>query len=117
MAGDKQPKTGNTRLAIDYMLNQWSKLIQYCVHGDLNVSNVLVKNAIRPFVVGRKNWLFTDTPAGANASALYYSLIEAAKTNNVEPFTHLNHVIGNIGTIADVETVERYEALLPWNMS
>jgi len=98
---------------LDYTLNQWSKLIRYCEHGDLNISNVLAENAIRPFVIGRKAWLFADTPAGAKESALYYTLIETAKANGLEPYAYLSHVIGKM---ADVETVEQWEALLPWNM-
>ncbi|RUM93487.1 MAG: IS66 family transposase, partial [Thiothrix sp.] len=64
-------------------------------------------------VIGRKAWLFADTPAGAKASALYYTLIETAKANGLEPYAYLNYVIGKM---ADVETVEQWEALLPWNM-
>ncbi len=78
-----------TRKALDSTLNQWPKLIRYCEHGDLNISNVLAENAIRPFVIGRKAWLFADTPAGAKASALYYTLIETAKANGLEPYAYL----------------------------
>jgi len=109
----KIAKGSLTRKALDYTLNQWPKLIRYCEHGDLNISNILAENAIRPFVIGRKAWLFADTPAGAKASALYYTLIETAKANGLEPYAYLNHVIGKM---ADVETVEQWEALLPWNM-
>jgi len=109
----KIAKGSLTRKALDSTLNQWPKLIRYCEHGDLNISNVLAENAIRPFVIGRKAWLFADTPAGAKASALYYTLIETAKANGLEPYAYLSHVIGKM---ADVETVEQWEALLPWNM-
>ena len=94
-------------------MNQWPKLIRYCEHGDLNLSNILAENAIRPFVIGRKAWLFADTPGGAKASALYYTLIETAKANGLEPYAYLSYVIGNM---ANAETVEQWEALLPWNM-
>jgi len=109
----KIAKGSLTRKALDSTLNQWPKLIRYCEHGDLNISNVRAENAIRPFVIGRKAWLFADTPAGAKASALYYTLIETAKANGLEPYAYLNHVIGKM---ADVETVEQWEGLLPWNM-
>ena len=109
----KLAKGGNARKAVDYTLNQWPKLIRYCEHGELNISNAQAENAIRPFVVGRKNWLFADSPAGASASALYYSLIETAKANSLEPFEYLNYVTARI---AIVETAEDVEALLPWNM-
>ncbi len=78
----KVAKGGLTRTAMDYALNQWPKLKRYCKQGVLHISNVLAENAIRPFVIGRKSWLFADTPAGAKASALYYSLIETAKAND-----------------------------------
>jgi len=68
-----------TRKAMDYTLNQWTYLIRYCERGDLHMSNVLAENAIRPFALGRKAWLFADTPQGARASATCFSLIETAK--------------------------------------
>lgn len=102
-----------THKAIQYSLNQWEHLIAYCGHGQLRISNVLVENAIRPFVVGRKGWLFADTPKGAKASALYYTLIETAKANELDPYKYIHHVCKNI---ARVETVDDIEALLPWNV-
>mgnify|MGYP005998211461 CR=1 FL=1 len=103
-----------TRDAMDYALNQWPTLITYCENGHLRISNILAENAIRPFVIGRKAWLFADTPAGAKASALYYSLIETAKANGLEPFDYLSQVIEQS---AYAETVEQWEALLPWNIN
>lgn len=111
---DRVPKDGKTGQAIHYTLNQWDKLKNYTMSPELKISNVLAENAIRPFVIGRKNWLFADTPKGAHASACFYSLIETAKANGVEPYAYLKYVIGNI---ANAETVEDLEALLPWNMS
>lgn len=101
-----------THDAISYMLKQWTKLIAYCDHGQLRISNVLAENSIRPYVVGRKAWLFSDTPSGAHASALYYTLIETAKANDLDPYRYINHLVSNI---AAAETVEDIEALLPWN--
>jgi hypothetical protein len=106
-------KGSQTREAVDYTLNQWPKLIRYCEHGQLNISNILAENAIRPFAVGRKAWLFCDTPAGARASAIYFSLVETAKANGLEPYDYLCKVIRQIPY---AETVEDMEALLPWNM-
>ena len=109
----KIDKDSKTYKAISYTLNQWLKLIRYCEHGSLRMSNILAENAIRPFAVGRRAWLFADTPAGAKASAIYYSLIETAKANGIEPYEYLKYLIENI---AAADTVEAYEALLPWNM-
>ncbi len=69
---------------------------------------------IRPFVIGRKNWLFRDTPKGATASAQIYSLIETAKANGQEPYAYLRHILERL---PQVNSVEGYEALLPWNCS
>jgi len=71
----KIDKDSKTYKAISYSLNQWPILIRYCLHGSLRMLNILAENAIRPFAVGRRAWLFADTPAGARASAIYYSLI------------------------------------------
>lgn len=85
----------------------------YCTHGDLNISNIMAENAIRPFVIGRKAWLFSDTPKGARASAIHYSLIETAKANGLEPYDYLNQVLR---ALPYADTVEKLEALLPWNI-
>lgn len=107
------PKDSLTYKAIHYTLNQWDTLIGYCEDGRLHISNALAENAIRPFAVGRRNWLFSDTPRGAQASATIFSLIETAKANELEPYDYLLHVLKNI---AAADTVEKLEALLPWNM-
>ena len=108
----KVVKNSLTRKAIDYALNQWSTLTGYCDDGHLNISNVLAENAIRPFAIGRKAWLFADTTRGANASATCYSLIETAKANNLEPYAYILHILNHIGC---ADTLEKVEALLPWN--
>ncbi len=80
-------KGGLTGKAMTYLHNQWEKLIVYSTDGQLRLSNILAENAIRPFAVGRRAWLFADTPAGADASAIHYSLIETAKTHGLEPYS------------------------------
>jgi len=107
------PKDSLTRTAMNYMLNQWEYLVYYCEDGRLHISNALAENAIRPFAVGRRAWLFSDTPRGARASATCYSLIETAKANGLEPFAYVNHLLQHIAT---ADTVEKLEALLPWNV-
>jgi len=98
---------------MEYTLNQWDYLVGYCERGDLQISNVLAENAIRPFAVGRRAWLFADTTGGAKASATCYSLIETAKANKLEPSAYIHHVLKHIG---EADTVEKLEALLPWNV-
>ena len=103
-----------TYQAINYTLNQWDYLTEYCEHGHVHISNVLAENAIRPFAVGRKAWLFADTTRGAHASATCYSLIETAKANNLEPYAYMLHLLNHIGA---ADTLEKIEALLPWNVA
>ena len=109
----KVMKGGALRKAIDYTLNQWQYLIGYCERGDLMISNIMAENAIRPFAIGRKNWLFADTRKGAEASAACYSLIETAKANNLEPQAYIKHILDHIAT---ADTLEKLELLLPWNV-
>ena len=109
----KVARGSKTFEAMQYTLNQWQHLIRYCDDGRLNISNVLAENAIRPFVVGRKAWLFADTPNGARASAIHYSLIETAKANGLEPYEYLREILARLPY---AETVEQMEALLPWNI-
>lgn len=106
------PKDSLTRTAINYMLNQWEYISYYCEDGRLHISNALAENAIRPFAVGRRAWLFSDTPRGARASAACYSLVETARANGLEPYAYISQVLQHIGT---ANTVEQLEALLPWN--
>lgn len=110
----KVMKGSLTRKAMEYTLNQWPELIGYCEKGYLHISNVLAENAIRPFAVGRKAWLFADTAQGARASATCYSLIETAKANQLEPSAYIHYVLDRIG---EADTLEKLEALLPWNVS
>ena len=108
----KVPKDSPIFKAIQYSLNQWESLIAYCDYGFVHISNALAENAIRPFAVGRRNWLFADSSRGANASATCYSLIETAKANGLEPSSYIQYVLDHI---ADADTLEKLEALLPWN--
>lgn len=104
-----------TRLgkALRYTLNQWSKLVAFLDHGEIPLDNNRCENAIRPFVIGRKGWLFCDTVPGARASATLYSLVESAKVNGLEPHAYLSTVFTRLPHLT---TVEDYEALLPWNL-
>ena len=109
----KVMKDSLTRRAMEYTLAQWLCLVGYCERGDLHISNVLAENAIRPFAVGRKAWLFADSAQGAKASATCYSLLETAKANQLEPSAYINYVLAQIG---EADSLEKLEALLPWNV-
>ena len=99
--------------AITYAINQWDRLIVYVEDGRLQPDNNLAENTVRPFVVGRKNWLFSSTPDGAHASASLYSLIETAKANNLEPYWYLRYLFDRLPA---AETEEDYRAVLPQNI-
>ena len=98
--------------ALTYLHTYWGMLTLYTERGDLPIDNNRCENAIRPFVVGRKGWLFSDTPAGAHASAVIYSLVETAKANGVEPYLWLLRVLTDLPA---AKTLEDVEALLPWH--
>lgn len=108
------PPKGLLGKAVSYTLNQWDRLIGYLEDGCLNPDNNLTENAIRPFVVGRKNWLFSGTPEGAEASALLYSLIETAKAYKLEPYSYLRYIFDRLPPATGLKD---YEGLLPWNVS
>jgi transposase len=99
--------------AIGYALNQWPTLITFLDDGHLEIDNNRVENAIRPFVIGRKGWLFAGSPAGAETSALLYSLVETAKANGLEPHAYLSHVFEHL---PEATTPEAVAALLPHNL-
>ena len=100
--------------AVNYLAGNWSRLERYVEAGFLPIDNNPAERAIKPFVIGRKAWLFSDTPKGATASAQIYSLVETAKANGQEPYTWLRHVLERL---PHAQSIEDYEALLPWNCS
>ncbi|MFH2044119.1 MAG: IS66 family transposase [Pseudomonadota bacterium] len=104
------PPKGLLGQAMSYTLNQWSKLIVYIEDGRLKPDNNLAENAIRPFVFGRKNWLFSGHPRGAKASAIFFSLIETAKANGLEPYSYLRYIFNYLPL---AKTTADYEKLLP----
>lgn len=104
------PPGGLLGKAIGYTLNQWPRLIAYLQDGRLRPDNNLVENAIRPFVVGRKNWLFSGHPRGAAASAFLYSLIETAKANGLKPYAYMRYLFDRLPLAT---TEDDYRSLLP----
>lgn len=99
--------------AVNYTLGQWPKLTVFLKHGDVPLDNNRVENAIRPFAVGRKGWLFSDTVPGAKASANLFSLVETCKANGIEPHAYLSMLFTRLPRL---RTVEDFEAMLPWNL-
>jgi len=104
------PPKSLTGKALGYLDKQWPKLVRYLEDGRVRMDTNLVENAIRPFVIGRKNWMFADTVRGAEASANLYSVIETAKANGIEPYAYLRHVFAELPKATKLEDIE---ALLP----
>jgi transposase len=99
--------------AVAYSLNQWDKLCRYLEDGRLSIDNNASERVIKKFVIGRVNWLFSATPAGAEASAILYSLVITAIENGRSPYDYLRHVLQVLPTLTTAEAVQ---ALLPWNL-
>ncbi len=106
----KTPMQSKIGEAIRYTLSNWEYLNNYLKAGHLEIDNNLIENAIRPFALGRKNWLFNGSPGGAKAGAIFYSLIETCKANNIEPYKYLCTMLHRI---RECVTEENYRDLLP----
>jgi hypothetical protein len=100
--------------ALSYLDDQWPLLVRYIEDGRLEIDNNGAENAIRPFVVGRKNWLFSRSVAGVKASANLYSLIETVKANGLEPYAYLCHAFALLPLYG---TADQYDTLMPWNLN
>ena len=100
--------------AVRYSRNQKRQLTAFLEHGEVPISNNLAENAIRPFVVGRKNWLFCDTVKGAESSAIVYSLVETAKANGIDPYHYLFYTLSVLPYFGKSPSHERLETLMPW---
>lgn len=107
------PKTDSGK-AVNYALGQWSNFINYLESAELTPDNNIIENAIRPFVIGRKNWLFSNTPRGAKSSAVLYSLVESAKDNNLNVYNYLRYLFTRLPY---AELTDDVEKLLPCNLS
>jgi len=91
--------------AIGYSLKQWQKLNAFFADGRLEIDNNRAERSIKPFVIGRKNWLFANTPRGAKASATIYSIVETAKENGLNPFAYLQYLFEQLPNIELISTI------------
>lgn len=101
--------------AINYAINQKEYLNNYLLDGRYSISNNIAENKIRPFVVGRKNWLFSDTPKGADASAVIYSLVETAKANGLNVRKYIEYLLTWMPYTAAFDTPKSLDVFMPWN--
>ena len=105
---------GSSREALNYLLKHEQGLRQYCEDGRLPISNILAEHVAKKVAIARKNFLFADTPAGAKSTAMNYCLIETARANGHNAFQYLAVVLS---ALPSAESLEDYEALLPWNVT
>ncbi len=105
--------TSLTGGALKYLKGQWPKLERVIDDGRIALDTNAVERCIRPFVIGRRNWLFADTPKGARASANLYSLVETAKANGLEPWRYLEAVFKRLPAATSEDDID---ALLPWRI-
>lgn len=102
--------------AVGYCLNQWSKLVRFLEDGRLELDNNRSERSIKPFVIGRKNWLFSVTPKGATSSAMAYSLVETAKENGLDPLVYMTYLFEPLPNI-DTRDLSELDKLLPWDVT
>lgn len=102
--------------AITYCRNQWDKLEAFLKDGRLELDNNRAERSIKPFVIGRKNFLFSNTPRGAKASAIIYSVVETAKQNGLNPFFYLTYLFEKLPNL-NTEQQHAVDELLPWSVS
>jgi transposase len=101
--------------AFQYAANQKEGLMNYLLDGNCSISNNLAENSIRPFTIGRKNWLFSGSPKGAEASAGVYTLIETAKANGLSPYKYIQFILSDIPGTAFLQYPEFLEDYMPWD--
>jgi transposase len=107
------PKS-TTGKAVNYCLNQWEKLNGYLLDGRLYCDNNISERSIKGFVISRKNFLFCNTPNGATASAMIYSIIETSRANNLKPFEYLTYLLKMLPNV-DVKDQIVLDSLMPWS--
>ncbi|PWM73459.1 MAG: hypothetical protein DBX59_04965 [Bacillota bacterium] len=100
--------------AIQYLINQYPYIRNYLKDGRLELSNNLAERNIKMFVIDRKNFLFCNTPSGAEGSATMFSIIMTAKANNLDPYKYLKWIFDTAPTLSETDKNWAYE-LLPWN--
>jgi len=104
--------------AIRYSINQWDDLVRFMEDGRLEIDNNRAERAIKPFVIGRKNWMFATSPAGAKASAITYSIVETAKENNLDPMKYMTLLFEQLPQLClsnrNLKDKSSVNELLPW---
>jgi len=113
----KTTKDSKLGIAIRYVINQWKYLTVYLEDGNLQIDNNTAEQRIKPFVIGRKNWVMNQNPRGADASAILYSIVQTAKANNLEPFAFLMHILTELPKLGRHYDNEALDQFMPWNLT
>ncbi len=100
--------------AIKYTLNQWPKLMRYSEDGELGIDNNITERDIRPFTTGRKNWLFSKSVNGAQASAILYSIVMTCRANDINPYYYFVHLFKTLPNRDEGD--DDFTDLMPWNV-
>ena len=111
------PQASKLSKAINYCLSHRNELMNYLHDGNCSISNNLAERSIRPFTIGRKNWIFSGSPAGAEASAAAYSLIETCIANKVDTKEYLEYIFKNMSQEDSLKDDAVLEKFLPWNVA
>jgi hypothetical protein len=111
---DQAPPTSILGRAINYPINQWPKLVAYLENGQIRIDNNDCERAIKPFVIGRKNWLFSNSEKGAQASSIIFSIIETCKANEINSYDYLRYLFANIHK---AQTNQDLRSILPYNIN
>ena len=107
------PKSGMGK-AVTYCLNQWDKLIAFLEDGRLEIDNNRSERSIKSVVIGRKAWLFSNTPQGARASAIIYSMVETAIANGLNPYYYLRYLFEQLPNM-NLTDMNALDQVLPWS--
>lgn len=102
--------------ALKYARNHQREFMNYLLDGNCSISNNLAENSIRPFTIGRKNWLFSGSPKGAAASAAIYSIIETAKANDLNPYKYLLYLFKQLPAVTFLQHPEFLDDYFPWSL-
>ena len=108
-------KGSNIGKALDYALNQKRYLMEFLEDPKVPLDNNAAEGAIRPFVIGKKNWVMIDTVYGASASAIIYSIAETAKANNLKPYQYFKYILEEMPKHMDETGLDFLDDLLPWS--
>ena len=108
----REPPKTSLGEAVSYTLNEWERLIAYLEVPWFTPDNNVVERAIRSFTLGRKNWVISGSPRGAYASAILYSIVETAKSNDINPYYYFRYLFEQL----PLTTEEDIERLMPWNL-